>query len=58
MVQTPQIAQAIEREEEREEPHIGRSECWLRLGRPDEALAAADAAIKIYKVCDEYRLRE
>ena len=41
---------AIEREPEREEPHVGRSECWLKLGRPDEALAAAVAAIECYKV--------
>ena len=57
--QTLQIAQAIEREPDREEPHIGRSECWLRLGRPEEALASADAAIKIYKVYEtDHRLRE
>ena len=29
---------------------MGRSECWLKLGKPDEALAAAVAAIKCYKV--------
>ena len=50
-IRSLKIVKAVQRQPEREEPHIGRSECWLRLGKPEEALASADAAIKCYKVC-------